>query len=224
MTKGRWITYSQAELAWLRENHLLPAPQLHAGFVAAFGRHDISKHNLISKRKRMGLMTGRDGRFAPSATPHNKGRPHPARGRAAQTQFRKGNVPHTVKWLGHERLCKNGYIEVSVAEPSPYTGFERRYVQKHRWLWEQLNGPVPQGMALKSLDGNRTNCDPANWVVIPRALLPRLNGGRHKRRIAYDTAPPELKPTVMALAKLEQAAKDARDRAGTRSKEKERAS
>jgi len=35
------------------------------------------------------------------------------------------------------------------------------------------------------------------------ALLPRLNGGGRKQNIAYDTAPAELKPTLMAVAKLE---------------------
>ena len=66
-------------------------------------------------------------------------------------------------------------------------------------LWEQAHGPVPDGMALKCL-GEKTNTDPANWVLVPRALLPRLNG-RFGR--GYDDAPAELKPAIMAVAKLE---------------------
>lgn len=48
-----------------------------------------------------------------------------------------------------------------------------------------------------------------NWVAIPRALLPRLNGrfGRN-----YDDAPPELKPAILAIAKLEHAAREHRGR------------
>lgn len=101
--------------------------------------------------------------------------------------------------------------EISVDERNPHTGFERRYVLKHRWLWEKKHGPVPDGMVLKSRDGDKRNTEPSNWELIPRALLPRL-GGRYGRD--YDHAPAELKPTIMAVAKLEQAALDAR-KAGT---------
>jgi hypothetical protein len=51
------------------------------------------------------------------------------------------------------------------------------------------------------------NTDPANWELIPRALLPRLNG-RHT--LAYDPAPAELKPALLATAKLEHAARTLR--------------
>lgn len=69
----------------------------------------------------------------------------------------------------------------------------------HRWLWEQRHGPIPDGHALKSLDGNKLNTDPSNWELVPRGLLPRLNG-IHGRD--YDAAPAEMKPTIMAVAKL----------------------
>jgi hypothetical protein len=77
-------------------------------------------------------------------------------------------------------------------------------VQKHRYLWEKANGPVPEGMRLKCLDGDRTNCDPSNWRAVPYALAPRLNG-RFGR--GYDAAPPELKPTIMAITELEHKAR-----------------
>ena len=70
---------------------------------------------------------------------------------------------------------------------------------KHRWLWEQANGPVPEGMCLKCLDGDRTNCDPSNWELVPRALLPQLNG---RWGLAYDAAEPEVKPLLLTQAKI----------------------
>jgi hypothetical protein len=93
----------------------------------------------------------------------------------------------------------DGYVEISVNETNPHTGFERRYVQKHRWLWEKKNGPVPYGFVLKC-KGDRLDTDPSNWELIPRAILPRLSG-RFGR--GYEDAPKELKPTIMAVAKLE---------------------
>lgn len=206
--KGHRIIYSCAEMKWLEANRLMVISEYHEAFVAKFGRPDVSLVNLHSLRKRKGWKTGRTGYFEKGIVPHNKGKPCPpgVGGRhpnAKRTQFKSGNLPHNTQYLGHERISKNGYIEISVDETNPHTGYERRYVLKHRWLWEKAHGPVPAGMALKC-KSDKLNTDPSNWELVPRALLPRLNGGRHKKRIAYDAAPDELKPTVMAIAKLEQ--------------------
>lgn len=202
--KGKGIRYSAEEIAWLSENRTLSIVAYHRAFCKVFSRADVSAENLHSLRTRKGWKTGRTGCFAKGQVPLNKGKPCPegTGGRhpnARKTQFKKGQLPHNTKHLGHERVSKDGYVEISVAEQNPHTGYERRYVLKHRWLWEQAHGPVPDGMALKCL-GDRTNTDPLNWKLVPRALLPRLNG-RFGR--GYDDAPDEMKPTIMAVAKLE---------------------
>lgn len=208
--KGRAIPYSRAEMEWLEANRLLVIGDYHARFVETFGRADVSAKNLHSLRKRKGWRTGRTGCFVQGETPHNKGRKcapgeggnHP---NARRTQFRKGNEPHNTRHLGHRRMSKDGYVEVSVAETNPHTGYHRRFVQEHRWLWEKANGPVPVGYALKCLDGDKANTDPSNWEAIPRGVLARLNGGRFRQTLPYDAASPEVKPAVMALAKLRHA-------------------
>lgn len=135
------------------------------------------------------------------------------RAKCLQTAFRKGNVPHTYRGAGHERIdAKDGYVVMIVDEPNPWTGARTRPVHKHRWLWEQKNGPVPAGYALKCLDGNKANTDPSNWEAVPRGVLARLNGGRHKKRLAYDAAPPELRPVVMTAAKLAHAVYEVRNK------------
>jgi hypothetical protein len=207
--KGRPILYSAAEMSWLKINRALVISDYHKAFVFEFGRADVSAGHLHSLRKRNGWKTGRTGCFEKGTIPPNKGkRCAPGTGgrhpNARRTQFKKGNAPHNTNYLGHERVSKDGYVEISIDETNPYTGYERRYVLKHRWLWEQARGPVPKGMCLKCR-GDRLNCDPSNWQLVPRGLLPRLNGGRHKKRIAYDEAPHELKPTLMHVAEIEQA-------------------
>lgn len=203
--KGRSIPYSAEEVRWLEAHRTLVIGEYHRRFCETFGREDVTAVNLHSLRKRKGWKTGRTGCFEKGAVPVNKGKPcapgtggrHP---NARKTQFKRGQEPHNTKYLGHERVNKDGYVEISVAETNPHTGYERRYVHKHVHLWTQKHGPVPEGFALKSLDGDRSNADPSNWELVPRALLPRLNGrfGRD-----YDKAPGELKPTIMAVAKLE---------------------
>lgn len=203
--KGHPVEYSKAELRWLEANRTLSIGDYHQAFIERFGRDDVSAADLHALRKRKGWRTGRTGCFDKGAVPFNKGKKckpgtggrHP---NARKTQFKKGNLPHNTHFLGHERVSKDGYVEISIDETNPHTGFERRYVLKHRWLWEQANGPIPEGMALKC-KSDRLNTDPSNWELVPRALLPRL-GGRFGR--GYDQAPDELKPTIMAVARLEQ--------------------
>lgn len=214
--KGRSIPYSAKEVAWLQTNKSLSIREYHRLFCEVFGRADVTAANLHSLRKRKGWKTGRTGFFVKGEVPHNKGKPClPGKGgrhpNARKTQFGKGNLPHNTKFLGHERVSKDGYVEVSVAETNPHTGFSRRYVLKHKWLWEQENGPIADGYALKCLSDDRTNCDPSNWEAIPRALLPRLAGGnRYNPRLAYDAAEPELKPAILAIAKIEHRARQRR--------------
>ncbi|MCO6050888.1 HNH endonuclease [Mesorhizobium sp. RP14(2022)] len=188
--------------------------EYHAAFCERFGR-DVAAANLHALRKRKGWKTGRTGCFEKGMVPHNLGKPcapgtggrHP---NARKTQFRKGNLPHNTQFLGHERLNKDGYIEISVAETNPHTGYERRYVHKHVHLWTQAHGPVPEGHALKCLDGDRLNTDPSNWVAVPRGVLPRLNGGRATRVMAYDTAPDDLKPALLTIARIDHRTSDLR--------------
>lgn len=211
--KGCWIVYSSAELAWLKANRSLVIGEYHRLFSERFDR-DVTAANLHALRKRNGWKTGRTGCFSKGIVPFNKGiKCEPGKGgrhpNARRTQFRKGYLPHTTKCLGHERVSKDGYVEISVDEPNPHTGFERRYVLKHRWLWEKDHGPVPDGMFLKCLDGNKQNTAPSNWEPLPRAVLPYLNG---HRGFDYDSSAPEVRPAIIALAKVRHATTKARSR------------
>lgn len=205
--KGRPINYSADELAWIETHKCGVRRKTHADFCERFGRQDVTFINLNSLCKRKGWLTGRTGCYEPGRTPENKGKKMPFNANSAKTQFKTGQLPHNTKHLGHERVSKDGYVEISINEINPHTGYERHYVHKHRHLWELANGPVPDGMCLKCLDSNKANTDPSNWEAIPRAMLPRLNG-RHS--LAYDDAVPELKPTIIAIAKLEQKMREAK--------------
>ncbi len=211
--KGVMRAYSPEEFAWLKANHKLPIGEYAAKFTEQFGRA-VEPNNLANLRKRQGWMTGRTGQFVKGQESHNKGKrcPEGVGGRhpnARRTQFKKGGEPHNTKHLGHERVNTDGYVEISVAETNPHTGYERRYVHKHVHLWEKANGPVPEGHCLKCIDGDKTNTAPSNWEAIPRAVLPLLNGGRASI-MHYDSAPAELKPAVLTAAKLKHAIKSKR--------------
>lgn len=116
-------------------------------------------------------------------------------------RFRKGwptgrNGPHNTRAPGdvfiHHGLV---YVATDVLRRGSKTGLKLRL--QHHVLWEKLHGPIPSGSMLKCRNGDRLSTDPSNWELIPRGLLFRLSGR------GYCTAPAELKPTIMAVAKLE---------------------
>lgn len=217
MPKGKSIPYSAEEMAWLEANRLLPIAEYHAAFLAEFGREDVSAVNLHSLRKRKGWRTGRTGCFEKGQEPHNKGKKcEPGRGglhpNARKTQFRKGERKGAAvklwKPIGTERISKDGYRERKVNNDLP---LRARWRAIHLIKWEAANGPLPEGHCLKCLDGDKMNTEPSNWIAIPRALLPRLAGGnRYRKVLPFDAAAPEVKPAILALAKLEHAVRTKR--------------
>jgi HNH endonuclease len=276
VTRRSRILYSRSELRFIESRRAMSRRALHAAFVAAFGRGDVTLDHIKSLCSRKRWATGRKRwrarddarlrelypdistaaiarrlgrtaasiyrraeqlglrksaaylaspaacrlrrgdnigaacRFQKGHVPANKGlrRPGWAPCRMRETQFQKGHVTRRWKPIGSERLVE-GYLYTKVTDHRgvPWTV---NWKPTHVLRWQALHGrTVPQGMALKCLDGNKHNTDPSNWELVPRALLPRLNGRSGR---AYDRAPAELKPTILALAKLEHAAGNRRRR------------
>lgn len=197
---GRLLVYTQAELAWIKRRQTVPRRELHAAFIAAFPHHTVSLDAFKALCTAKGFRTGRDGRLVKGNVPPNKGKKMPFNANSARTQFKKGQRSgrsvENYKPIGSERFSKEGYLERKIHDGLP---LQSRWKSVHRIEWERVNGPVPEGMCLKCR-GDRRNTDPSNWMLVPRALLPRLNN-RWGRR--YDDAPDELKPTMVAIARLE---------------------
>lgn len=170
-----------------------------------FGRPEIQLDHIKALCTRKGWKTGRTGRFEPGLVPANKGKKMPYNPNSARTQLKKGHrggkAAAIYKPIGSERLSKDGYLERKIHDGLP---LQSRWRAVHLIEWEAANGPVPKGHALKCLDGNRLNTELSNWELVPRSMLPRLNG---RFGLAYDSATAEVKPTLLAIAKL-------KDRAG----------
>lgn len=205
------IPYSDEELTWLEARSETPRRELHAEFCKRFDRTDVSLMNLKALMKRKGWMTGRTGRFAPGQAGWNKGKKMPFNANSAKTQFKKGErqgvAADLYKPIGTERISKDGYLERKINDDMP---LRRRWRAVHLINWEAENGPVPEGHCLKCLDGDKSNTDPTNWLAIPRALLPRLNG--RWTSIPFDQADPEIKPLLLAVAQLKHKANETRRR------------
>ena len=133
-------------------------------------------------------IAGKEARFKPGFTPPNKGKKMNAEqyDKCKLTFFTIGNKPHNTKWNGYERMSKDGYIEVRVAEG--------KFKLKHRVVWEQVNGPIPPGMIIVFKDKNKQNVDINNLELISR------KEGIHRNRLTQ--YPPELRTLIKLNNKL----------------------
>lgn len=79
--------------------------------------------------------------------------------RSSRTRFKKGHKPHNTRDVGTECVHADGYV---------YLRVEDGCVLKHRHVWEQHHGEIPDGMTVAFRDGNRQNCDISNLELISR--------------------------------------------------------
>ena len=130
----------------------------------------------LRKPRDYSVRAGRIGAQHPAAIAHRfvKGQEPPNKGkrieefmskegieRSSRTRFQPGQLPHNTQPVGHERVSKDGYIYIKVS-------MTEKMVLKHRYIWEQANGPVPDGHCVAFRDGNRQNCDLSNLYLISR--------------------------------------------------------
>jgi hypothetical protein len=196
--KGKARSYTPEQIEWLMANY---AGRSHADITARLNsRFGINKtieqiKTFLGNRH---LDTGRTGCFEKGHKPWNNGtKGQKLTGPNAGT-FKKGSAPPNRKPLWDERICsKDGFILMKVPERDPHTGFPTRYKHKHVWIWEQAHGPVPEGMAVMFIDSDKLHCELDNLMLVTRGELLVLN--LH----AYKDTPAELKPSIMALARLE---------------------
>lgn len=207
MPKGKGIKYTVEELQWIEAHKTMLRREAHALFVETFGRADVSMQNYHALCKRKGWSTGRTGQFERGHEAHNKGMKGYCPPGSDKGWFkpgkRQGVAVRMYQPIGAERITKDGYVERKINDDFPP---RRRWRAVHLINWEAANGPIPDGHALKCLDGDKQNTAPENWAMVSRSMLPRLAGA--KKGMHYDSAPNELKPTLLGIARLEQAVRE----------------
>lgn len=87
--------------------------------------------------------------------------PEEARNKCLRTAFKDGHIPHNAYADGTE-LVRDGRVYIKVP------GI-RRLQLKHRYVWEQHNGKIPEGHIIKFKDGDFMNCDIDNLYIMSRA-------------------------------------------------------
>lgn len=150
----------------------------------------------IKKHK---IKSGRTGFFKPGQGSWNKGKKGYMG--ANKTSFKEGNKPKNYRPIGSERVeSKSGYVLIKVSDQKPHSDCPAGwYRYKHVVLWEEHNGPVPEGHCIRFKDGNRLNITIDNLVLVSRGEHARLT------RMEYGSQPDEIKPVLLNIAKIDQA-------------------
>lgn len=150
----------------------------------------ITEGRVKAFMRKYGLKTGFTGRFEKGHIPANKGKKGFCAEGSKKTWFKKGNTPKNHKPVGSERITKDGYIEVKIAEPN-------KWRMKHLSEWEKANGKIPKGYCIVFLDNDRKNCDIENLHMVSRREHLILN---QSKMVHYEG---ELKKTAINIAKLQ---------------------
>ena len=190
MAKGVPNPYTAEQLDYLKANAKTPRKLLAEMFNLKFGtdyRHGVIK----TLCTRMGLRTGRNGKFGKDSQPWNKGTVGVMK--ANSGSWTKGsNSEWNRKPIGYERFHVDGYVMVKVAEPN-------KFKLKHVVIWENENGPMPDKHVIRFKDGNKTNFELDNLVCIPLGVNARLN-----KQYTHSEADAELKPLLVTMSQIDQ--------------------
>jgi hypothetical protein len=109
------------------------------------------------------------GCYKKGAIPSNKGKTMPdwVRQKSCHSWFKKGSGSHNEVPIGHESRRTDGYTWVKIAEG--------HWEQKHRLIYKQEIGPIPEKHIVVFRDGNPFNFSPDNLEAITKKELVRRN-------------------------------------------------
>jgi hypothetical protein len=116
------------------------------------------------------IQCGVDAKFRKGNISWNKGLKGITTGGVA-TQFKKGSIPPNRAEIGYERVDVDGYTQVKVSDGNR----NRNFKYKHALIWEQNNGPIPDGYVVIFSDRDKTNFDISNLVLVSRSELLVMN-------------------------------------------------
>ena len=191
MNAHKWQAY---QIAWLKDNRYeLNNVELVAQFNRTHGLK-LTSDQIIQACKRRRFQHKHIG-YQKGYVPWNAG----LKGvnGSSSTTFKKGNPNHNTRPVGSERITKDGYWEIKVAEP-------RQWDAKHRLVWESVHGPIPKGNLVLFIGNNKLDCSIGNLQMVTRGELAVLN--RHEK---YSKQTPEVRRALINVVRLEQAAKRA---------------
>lgn len=85
--------------------------------------------------------------------------------KTSKTRFKKGQDPHNTVSIGYERISRDGYIEVKIQHLKNGDANNKNFVAKHRIIYEEHYGEIPENCNVEFKDGNKLNLNPSNLIL-----------------------------------------------------------
>lgn len=184
--KGKKFMFNQEMKDFIFENNKgTSALNLTKMFNEKFNTN-ISKTVIKNFRSRHKLKSGLTGRFPKGHVPYNKGK---KTGYYPSNAFPKGNIPPNTRKVGSEQIRADGYLWIKIANPNIWK-------QKHRILWEEINGPIPKDHVLLFKNQDRSDIRIENLMLITK----RQRAVMAKQGLFFQE--PDLTESGATIAKL----------------------
>lgn len=176
---------------------------------------DMTPEQVKGFRARHHISNGNTGWFQKNHPPANKGKKiteymsPEAVEKVRKTAFKKGSRPPNEMPVGTEIVNKysDGY---RIRKVSMNGRQNERWKFVHRLVWEEHNGPIPEGGCIVFRDGDKMNCNIENLAMLTHAELSVMN----KR--GYFSDSPEVTDVGITLAKIRKAVTEAEKRRRTK--------
>lgn len=186
--KAKPHSYSPEQLQFIEDRKKMSRVELTAAFNTCF-ETSLSVSAIKGVCKRNNWRTGRTGLFEKGHVPHPNAHPTGPN----KTSFKKGQMPYNWRPIGHERLTKEGYHQRKITDTGNTVS---DYVELHRLLWEEHNGPIPPGHVVMFKDGNKDNIVIENLLLISRGELGVMN------KKGLINTPADAKEIALLIAKI----------------------
>lgn len=186
--KGKvWIVYPPEVKKFIQENHKGTSWKKMAEMIKEKFGQEYTQRQIKGYYANNNLNSGLTGHFPKGNVPYNKGKKGIRNSIA--TEFKKGNVPANYMPVGSERINTYGYTDIKIKDPGTWK-------PKHIILWEEENGPIPEGHVVIFADRDKTNFSLDNLILVSRRQLLIIN---RRGLIQEDT---ELTRTGIVIADL----------------------
>lgn len=154
----------------------------------------VNRSNIQNLKGRRGIRSGiKRGCYPKGNVPINKGTKGMFNVGGNKTSFKKGDTPYNLKPIGSERVTKDGYVDIKVANPN-------KWRLKHHVIWEQHYGEKPKkDENIIFRDGNAQNLSIENMMLVTDGELGVLN----RSRLIYNDA--ELTNIGVNIARVKMA-------------------
>jgi len=183
---SKLFTHSQVE--YIKEKYQNHNPKKVAELLNKTCNGSFTEAQIKSFVHNHGINCDRTGHFEKGEQPWNKG----TKGvmKPNKTSFKKGDIPLNHRPVGSERITRDGYRAIKIAEPNKW-----ELLQRYNWAKVHGNENMPDNLRFK--DNDKMNCDVSNLEPVSNQEHMVLNN------MGFNQMPDEVKPVVLTIAKID---------------------